>query len=638
MSIKKNILFIQLPLLDHSLAYIQGNIPYAGAAISGYLRRQRDISCTTEPLPFVLENFASDDVILKYIEKADPDIVAFSTFLWNLERNLELARRISEANPRRTVIFGGPEISMGSHALSRRREQVDWFVNGEGEWFFHGFLRGGNFDRHTEIINGNRFTTQPSAELLDAKNMVEPFTAGMLNPMPDGSIFMELTRGCPYRCSYCYYSRNCTSVREAPFENLLRAISDSRRLSEIYILSPTLDRSRDFQEKLKALASMNHGVRLHSEMRTGSIDISTARLLEKAGFRSMEVGLQTLNREVLSRVRRGSDPEKELRGMESMREAGIDLKIGIIPGLPGETPESFLRTIDRLVEMDFGQETEFYPLMILPGTAIRDEALRDGVSFQEKPPYFYLDGWGMSMDDIQVMTQELENRTGLSQSLTSLPDFHLNESGYLVKSIHFDGDRPGSWSPEIYLDSIETACFEFHIRCENESILLPGLRELMRGLPRGVMFTLVLQGNRPFQDLKLLDMVRGQMEEDIAFRLNIFNEFRDASRFRFFHVLDDPEKYFRAWQDYFFINPILKIGAENAESALMLLSENDPSEHSIQIEKGLQPQALKEILPLYREFPEMAAYEEKELQRLFYQECGFDFLELPFDFRKKILS
>jgi hypothetical protein len=28
--------------------------------------------------------------------------------------------------------------------------------------------------------------------------------------------------------------------------------------------------------------------------------------------------------------------------------------------------ESFLRTIDRLVEMDFGQETEFYPLMILP--------------------------------------------------------------------------------------------------------------------------------------------------------------------------------------------------------------------------------------------------------------------------------
>jgi radical SAM superfamily enzyme YgiQ (UPF0313 family) len=459
---------------------------------------------------------------------------------------------------------------------------VDCFVKGEGEWFFHAFLRGDDLDGHTEIIRGNRYVCQPPEELLDVKNIVEPFNAGMLNPMPDGSVFMELTRGCPYRCSYCYYSKSCTAVREVPFDNLLRAISDRRKLSEIYILSPTLDRSKDFPEKLRALAAMNHKVRLHSEMRTSGIDSSTALLLKSAGFHSMEVGLQSLNREVLSSVLRGSDPEKELRGMEAMREAGIDLKIGIIPGLPGETPESFLRTIDRLVELDFGAEIEFYPLMVLPGTGIREEAIRDGVSFQKKPPYFYLDGWGMSMEDIQVLTRELENRTGLSQSLTSMPEFYLNESGYLVKSIHFDGDRPGSWSPEKYQDSIETTCFEFHIRCENERLLLAGMKKLLGGLPRGVMFTLVLHGNRPFRDLRMLDLVRLEMDEDIAFRLNIFNEFRDASRFRFFHVFDDTEKYFKAWRNYYFMKPILKIGNKTSKRRCVS-SQNDPIRHLILI-------------------------------------------------------
>ena len=94
----------------------------------------------------------------------------------------------------------------------------------------------------------------------------------------------------------------------------------------------------------------------------------------------MEVGIQTLSIEVLKRIGRHSDPYQELKGMEHLKQAGIELTIGVIPGLPGEERDTFVRTVERLVSLGFADEIALYPLMILPGTAIRDMAIRDNIA------------------------------------------------------------------------------------------------------------------------------------------------------------------------------------------------------------------------------------------------------------------
>ena len=59
------ILFIQLPLIDHSYGYVNGNIDYAPAVISSYIKKNfNDIICDT--LPSVISNFCSDEMIVKY--------------------------------------------------------------------------------------------------------------------------------------------------------------------------------------------------------------------------------------------------------------------------------------------------------------------------------------------------------------------------------------------------------------------------------------------------------------------------------------------------------------------------------------------------------------------------------------------
>jgi hypothetical protein len=81
------ILFIQLPLLDHGGGYIAGNVEYAPAQLCGFLKKNYP---STEPqvLPERLSLFASNKKIIEYIEDFDPDILCFTMYLWNAERQL----------------------------------------------------------------------------------------------------------------------------------------------------------------------------------------------------------------------------------------------------------------------------------------------------------------------------------------------------------------------------------------------------------------------------------------------------------------------------------------------------------------------------------------------------------------------
>jgi radical SAM superfamily enzyme YgiQ (UPF0313 family) len=290
------LLFIQLPLVDYDFGYVLGNIPYAPSALAAYIKAHHRDNIEIEHLPFVIANFASNRIILKYIRNTAPDAVCFTSYLWNIERSITLTDAIKQCNQRVKIYFGGPEIQEGSWALSSMREGVDAFIAGEGEWFFDTLLTGRSAEAYERTVNGNRLVVQPESELIDAGRITEPLTNRHLDTMADGSTFLEMTRGCPYRCSYCFYSKNCIRVRELPATVLYKALKlyDVLDLNEIYILSPTFNTRRDFYDTLRSISERNRGVRLHTEMRSDNIDAGTAGLIYKAGFRSLEVGLQTL--------------------------------------------------------------------------------------------------------------------------------------------------------------------------------------------------------------------------------------------------------------------------------------------------------------------------------------------------------
>ncbi len=627
---RKSIIFIQLPLVNHSYDYIQGNMEYASASIGGYILKNINPDIEIHNLPSVLTQFGSDSIIVKYIMNVEPDIVAFTCFLWNVERSLSIAESIKQRDASIQIIFGGSEIYFGSIALAEKRDCVDFFVSGEGEWFFHKLLSHDAMGNYEQLINGNHVVVQPADELIPVGNIFEPLSGMRLNPMPDGSAFFELTRGCPYKCSYCLYSKNFNRIRELPFEMLVNVLTDTRhagRLSELYILSPALNYTRQFSHNIELLTRINNRIRLHSEMRAGGIDKIGAEMLYKAGFRSMEVGLQTTNMASLGIVGRNSRPDREIEGMRHLKNAGIDIKIGLMPGLPGDTKESFLAMTDMLIESGFGDNIELYPLMILPGTLIRDQANTGGINYLKKPPYYYNYGWGTSFDDLKDITRYVEDATGFSHIARKLPDFNFHDDGLFCRGLYLQSGDLLKWD-NAYTDCIETNVFDYFIPVSHDQELYDGLPGLIEHLPDHVLFNIILYSNSTLEEGTIIAIIRTLEKDNFIRRINIFHEWKDGCRIRCYQVLNEYDSYRRVKETYSFITPVFQVTLKNSKDLHLI----DDYDDTILFEKGAFA-AGRRYCKKFADSTESVAFEDPSEQKEFYAMIGYDYIQLPYTFK-----
>jgi len=619
------ILFIQLPLSHHSSGYINANVEYAPSAISGFIKANFP-GHYCETLPNVLSAHCSDEVIVKYIISLSFDIVCFTSYLWNIERNLRIAALIKEKKKSLKIIFGGPEISEGSIVFKENYPFIDTFVSGEGEWFFKEYFTGrADYSRK---FNSSELYIQPSDMLTEPEFIIEPLSSRLLNIMPDGSVFMELTRGCPYRCSYCYYSKNFSTVRDIPFEKLINVLRNPGCINEIYLLCPAFDRSAGFREKLIELKNLNHGINLHTEIRTDRINRDTAQLMYDAGFKSLEVGLQSLNRRSLESVSRNSDTDKELQGMEYLRDAGIDLKIGIIPGLPGDTPESFINTVDTLVNRGFADSIELYPLMILPGTAIRDRALMDGISFQSGPPYFYYDGWGISFTDIQEITSYVEDTTGLSQGIDYIPDFTEAENPLYIKGVRLNEKDLITMGHDKLISSIHTLVADIHISCSSISAFYNGFEKFVSSSSIARLYNIIVYSNDILEDSVIFNILSSYEKDNFYRRLHIFNSFIDGSHFRIFQVFSELRPFLQMQERSSVIRPVFSVTETNAAD----LSLIDMSSALLIINRGIYSRVKDLLINNCKDTPEALSFvDEMEMGR-FFNDAGIPYSAYPYSF------
>lgn len=622
------ILFIQLPLLDHSRGYLQGNMEYGPAAMAGYLRRHFGKDICAELLPPVIAAFGSDLLIMKYVRSLRPDAVAFTCYLWNAERSLELAREIKESLGS-AILMGGPEVEAGSFLFAEKRPWVDFFVSGEGEWFFRNYCAGGDLSPCTQKVNGNRFVSQPPQELLAADEIVEPYTNRMIGAGLDGTAFMELARGCPHRCTYCFYSKRARVVRELPFDILIGAIKEARGLKEMYILAPTFNSSKRFIERLRQLASLEHNVALHTEMRARGIDDDTARLMHRAGFRSLEVGLQTMTPEALHSSGRTGDPEDELRGMEALKRAGVALKIGVIPGLPGDTPDGFIRTVDLLMERGFADEIELYPLLVLPGTEIRECAVRRNYRFQELPPYYFLSGGAFAPEDMEGIIRYVESSTGYSASLPALPDFTEGKGGLFIKGVRISGNVGEAWDGRRYRGIIETSLFTFHVHDAAPGDIYRGLPHLLAGLPGSLLFFLVLYLDEHLDEERLDRILSAAVEDTLYGRSHCRSSRAEGLRWRLYQVFTDFRTAAAAHERYRLVEPILRLG----DRSLAPVMERGGSTLNLLVPAGETAETIRLCAKRGEDYHEATVFEHEADEELFYREAGRDYVNLPFSFR-----
>ncbi len=89
-------------------------------------------------------------------------------------------------------------------------------------------------------------------------------------------------------------------------------------------------------------------------------------------IRTVEVGLQSLSNAVLMAARRGHTAEDGERAVQDIKAEGWEAGVQLMPGLPGETRESFLKGVSQLCRWGV-RFVRLYPAVVLRGTALERE-------------------------------------------------------------------------------------------------------------------------------------------------------------------------------------------------------------------------------------------------------------------------
>lgn len=192
-------------------------------------------------------------------------------------------------------------------------------------------------------------------------------------------------RGCPHRCLFC---NQRLTAGDRP-ETITQAVLDEavrlhfggarRRKGPVQIAFyggtftalPAGEQSRLLQLAAPYLEKGSiQGIRIAT--RPDGIDPAGLDLLESFGVTTVEVGVQSLDDDVLRLSRRGHSSEDALRALGLLKARGFETGIHLMAGLPGDDAGRFARTIEKTILLA-PDMVRIHPTVVLKETPLAED-------------------------------------------------------------------------------------------------------------------------------------------------------------------------------------------------------------------------------------------------------------------------
>ena len=190
-------------------------------------------------------------------------------------------------------------------------------------------------------------------------------------------------QGCPHRCVFCEQER-ITSQFNQPvngrhIEKILDQAIHSKdfnrgRMPEIAFYGGTftglsLDRIRELLEAAVPYLKRGFFRSIRVSTRPDSIDSECLQLMKDHGVDTVELGVQSMNNNVLTLSKRGHTAEDTVRAVQILKEFGFRVGAQLMPGLPGDTKETFQSTIRQVIDLR-PHMSRLYPALVIRGTTL----------------------------------------------------------------------------------------------------------------------------------------------------------------------------------------------------------------------------------------------------------------------------
>jgi len=340
--------------------------------------------------------------IAEQLLRDNPKIIGFSIYIWNVTEISQVIMLIKQIRPGVVLVAGGPEVSFADD-LPGVSKYLDHIVTGPGEISFRelceSLLQARPID--CQIVPGET----PGLEDLEL-----PYAFYNEEDIRNRLIYVEASRGCPFKCEFCLSSLDKTAW---PFElaRFLGAMDDLYRRGARNF--KFIDRTFNLRVSSSVaileffLERMDDDLYLHFEVIPDNLPSRLREVLvrfprDKLQF---EIGVQTFDPDIQKTISRKQNNDKTCENLRWLRETtAAHIHADLIFGLPGDSLDNFARSFDRLVSLN-PQEIQLGILKRLRGAPLNRHNEKFQLRYNPGAPYNIL-----STRDISFATMQRVNR------------------------------------------------------------------------------------------------------------------------------------------------------------------------------------------------------------------------------------
>jgi radical SAM superfamily enzyme YgiQ (UPF0313 family) len=347
------------------------------------------------------------ETMLEKILAKTPKIVGFGVYIWNIDETTRLVAQLKRVAPEITVIIGGPEVSFVSDAPAINA-LADYVITGQADESFKALCEA--------LLSGskvglplNRVVIATNPEL---DNLTLPYHLYTENDLKHRHIYIEASRGCPFKCEFCLSALDKTAW---PFE-LTKVLAEletlyQRGLRRFKFVDRTFNLKVTVSQAIlqffldKIANDKDHGLFVHFELVPDHLpdSLKAAIAAFPAGVLQFEIGIQTWNPATQSLISRRQDNEKAATNIAWLsQQAHAHLHVDLIVGLPGETIESFGEGFDKLYALE-PHEIQVGILKRLRGAPIDRHTAPYAMVYNPAAPYNVLSTSEISFAQMQRM-------------------------------------------------------------------------------------------------------------------------------------------------------------------------------------------------------------------------------------------
>jgi radical SAM superfamily enzyme YgiQ (UPF0313 family) len=325
------------------------------------------------------------------------DIICISAAAQQYAVVYALVRQLRQQNKKGLIVLGGP-LSEAYRVLLNKCD-IDVIVRGEGELvlsaivsnFYCGDINVSNLSSFCiDRINNKLVISSPHVVHLDTL----PF-AGVVD-FKSGVLSLSNSRGCPFKCSFCYNSFRGVAYRERNLEEVVEEICFNKKTKDINFI--TFSDELSFLHK-KSLAEMSRQF-IDKNLCSGweasirgdllsNRDMDIVIEAKNSGLTTIFYSLESGSQAILNKANKRLSVNSFVDQTTLFRRAGIEVRTSVVFGLPGETEETINETIDVLAQCCLYPGSGY--LLPTPGSDIYNNLVFDSI---EDEHAYLLSMWG----------------------------------------------------------------------------------------------------------------------------------------------------------------------------------------------------------------------------------------------------